>query len=645
MFASYRFRKVVVFISASLVLFISPPSISSETTATPNNVPQHIFNLDLCTLAYQLYHQSLCLPLDPWYDMFARVGSDRRDNICRFTHEYAASLNKAVPWMVLAGQEPESEAQKKGEGFYSGPAAARGLNDTNFKLDPILSNYKHIDTEIPTFNRDGERFLAVFKPSYALNIKVIEGVRYKNSMGWGSQHGVASPQLEPGQLPPFSALSKFHDVERYTIREYPQGEDHLIVFEGGTGNTASTEPSWSLMGFVLMKKESNGYDAHIVFRGSRSGASLSKTVWKAQDFIGDPKGNADWITDLRGSKQIEQPYISKVGKVTQGFAQALPTMLKPITRCCRELEQKYGAPKNIFVTGHSLGAGLASQYVSAVLQGGYGDDLKNEVKSWPWDKIKLIAYAQPVPGDPVFAANFDKISPAAEHYWVEGDAVVEATSNRFVSMVIDDAAHCGVQKKLNAVADCKDNPHEVFVIRDAMLRDLSLQNRPLSQQLGAENTWGYYQTFSKMLTGQAENFLFPGAAAPIIVTDANLRNILQTDNFSSEFANWLEKVYARMIADKSSYRMPSFSSTLDSRRQLVLDVAAWLRKPPTNDNAREIASLVNQFNLINGNLGLTEEEQWIFCGMILSRFQDSTLTLNELLSQPEIKACFDSRFN
>ena len=51
-------------------------------------------NSDLCTLAYQLYHQSLCLPLDPWYDIMSRVGSDRRTNICRLTHEYATHLGK-----------------------------------------------------------------------------------------------------------------------------------------------------------------------------------------------------------------------------------------------------------------------------------------------------------------------------------------------------------------------------------------------------------------------------------------------------------------------------------------------------------------------------------------------------------------------
>ena len=434
----------------------------------------------------------------------------------------------------------------------------------------------------------------------------------------------------------------YNDVERFQIREYPSGEDHLVVFEGGTGIAGATEPAWSLMGFVLMQKTPTGYDAHIVFRGSRSGSALSKTVWKAQDFIGNAKGNPDWITDLRGGKQIEQPLISKVGKVTQGFAESLPTMLGPITACCQYLEQKYPAPEHVFVTGHSLGAGLASQFVSAVEQGSYGDELRKAVKSWPWDNTTLMAFAQPIPGDSDWAANFNKISPASQHYWVAGDDVVEATSSRIVGLFIDKGEHGGIQNKLSAIADCKDNPHEVFVIRDALVRDLSQSDAALSQQLGRENTWGYYANFSKMLAAQPESYVYPGAPPPSIVTEGNLQKMLQHYNFGAEFDRWLEQVYAKMIADKSSYIGPHFQSTLDDRRKLVLDIVGWMRKPPMNDNAQELDNLVSEFGLIDGNLGLTDEEQWIYCALILSRIQSTSLTLQELQSRSEIKKCLES---
>ncbi len=590
------------------------PAIADQSNLDVSAVPQPIINLDLCTLAYQLYHQSLCLPLDPWYDMMSRVGSDRRDNICRFTHDYATMLGKANG----SNRDPWSE-----QGFYSGPNAARDWTNSNSNLDPIITNYKHIDTKLPAFTRDGERFTNVLAPTYLTkNIRFVDGVRYKS---------------KPTSFP-------FNDVELFQIRQYPSGNDHLVVFEGGTGIAGTTDPSWSLMGFVLMQKTPTGYDAHIVFRGSRSGSSLSKTVWKAQGMIGEHKGNPDWITDLRGVKQIDKPLITTVGKVTEGFAEALPTMLGPITGCCKYLEQKYPPPEHIYVTGHSLGAGLASQFVSSVLQGNFGSEVRKEVKTWPWDKTTLIAFAQPIPGDPVWAANFDKLSPTSEHYWVAGDDVVEATSGTIVGLIIDKGEHSGIQHTLNAVANCKDNPHEVFVIRAAMLRDMASQNAALSQQLGQENTWGYYDSFYKMLEGQPASYVYPGAPAPQFVTEENVQKVLQNSNFGPEFDRWLEQVYAKMIADKSSYIGPKFQSTLDERRQLVLNLVQWMRKPPSS-NAQELDGLESEFKIIDGNLGLTNEEQWIYCGMILSRMQKTPLTLKELLSKPAIKTCLDSKFD
>ncbi len=605
MYLSLNFQRGAILIWSVISLMFFLPTISMQSALASDaglqseSTPQSVFNLDLCTLSYQLYHQSLCLPLDPWYDMMSRVGSDRRTNICKFTHDYAKNLG----------------------GYYSGPNAARGFGESNFNLDPILSNYKYIDAQLPTFNRDGEIFLALQAPSYITqNIKTIEGVRYKS---------------RPTSYP-------HNDTERFSIRQYPGGDDHIVVFEGGTGSTGTiggagaTDPSWSLMGFVMMKKTQTGYDAHIVFRGSRSGSSLLKTVWRAQNFIGEPKGNPDWITDLRGMKQVEQPLISRVGKVTQGFSESLPTMLGTITACCKHLEQTYGAPQHIYVTGHSLGAGLATQFVSAVMQGSYGDELRQEVKSWPWQNATLLAYAQPIPGDPIWASNFDKLTPTSEHYWVAGDSVVEATSGRIVGMIIDKGEHSGVQKKLAMLSDCTDNPHEVFVIRAALVRDLQLQMK--------ENNWGYYENFSKMLKGQPKSYVIPGTAAPKFVTEENLRTVLRNCDFSTNLENWLEQSYARMIVDKSSYIGPKFQSTLDERKKLVLDIVSQMRKSSPNDNFANLGILENDYKLVDDTLGLSNEEQWIYCGMILSRLQNSGLTLQELQSSSMINACLDSKF-
>jgi len=138
-----------------------------ETRVADDTIPQNVLNLDLCTLAYQLYHQSLCLPLDPWYDIMSRPGSDRRTNIRRFTHDYAKTLGMAT------ATDKHSE-----QGFYSGPNAARGWANSNLNLDPVLTNYKQIDPKLPMFTRDGAIFLAALAPTYVTeNLKAVEGIR------------------------------------------------------------------------------------------------------------------------------------------------------------------------------------------------------------------------------------------------------------------------------------------------------------------------------------------------------------------------------------------------------------------------------------------------------------------------------------
>lgn len=634
-----RYRRAIVMGAAFVgLLFQNPQATWAQTVSNQtgqitsprsdsiaDKSEQSLLNLDLCTLAYQLYHQSLCLPLDPFYDLVSRTGSDRRSNICAFTHEYAATLGSK-----------NSDRSAFDGGFYSGPNSARGWTDSNVNLDPILTNYKHLDARLPAFTRDGERFIAIAAPAYVTsNIKAIDGVRYTH---------------KPTKFPSY-------EVENFRIKEYESGSDRLIAFEGGTGvvsvatatSSASataasatavshTTPSWSLMGFVLMQKTATGYDAHIVFRGSRSGASLATTVWKAQDKIGVAKGNPDWITDLHSGKQVEQPLISKVGKVTEGFSAALPTMLGTITGCCKFLEQNYPPPEHIYVTGHSLGAGLASQFVSAVEQGSFGDEIRQQVKSWPWQHISLLTYAQPIPGDPSWAADMNKNVPDSTHYWVEGDAVVESTSSKLVNMLIDEGSQCGAQKKLSLVPNCSDNPHEVFVIREGLLQN---QNSDIAKKHSSESTWGYYDSLSKMLRGEAKSYKNRNASSEALVSDTNLRQMLRCYNFGPEFAAWLEAVYAKMIAEKSSYIGPKFQSTLDERKKVVLAVASQLRKAATSDKSSELGALAEEFSLVNDKLGLSAEEQWIYCGMILAKLQDSSLNLDDLQSKPEIKNCID----
>lgn len=591
----------------------SNKTASNKTEGNSDAVPQQVVNLDMCTLSYQLYHQSLCIPLDPWYDIMSRVGSDRRENIYRFTHGYTN---------ILGRQRPDNNSKR---GYYSGPNSARGWTNSNLRLDPILTNYKQINPTMPAITRDGATFIAINAPRYITqNIRVVEGVRYRS---------------QPTSFPS-------NDVEKFSIQNTGRGTDHLLVFEGGTGVVDSSEPSWSPMGFVLMRRTSKGYDAHIVFRGSRSGAGLVKTVAKAQGVIGAPKGNSDWITDLQSNQQIVQRMISKSGTVTKGFAESLPTMLGPIKACCKYFQDNYPAPDHIYVTGHSLGAALATQFVSATLMGDFGIQMQRDVNKWPWSKMTLMAYAQPISGNPTWAAEFNRLSPSSEHYWVTGDAVVEASSKRAVRLFIDDGDHGGVQYKLGSVANCSDNPHEVFVIRAALLRDLTQKHPVLSQQqIGGVNSWGYYDTFSNMLSGQSKSYVYPGSLSPQIITEQNLRRILQRYNFGAEFSNWLEQVYAKMIIEKSSYIGFKLQRTLNKRHERVNQVVRRMRTPSTNNNALDISNLMDGFKVIDDNLGLTDEEQWIFLGMVLNRYENSAIPLGEFRRQPAIEKVFNSKLN
>ncbi len=579
----------------------------------PIQVPHFILNLDLCTLSYQLYHQSLTLPLDPWFDITARSGTDRRTNVCTFTHEYAKLLG--------APGAPSTNPRK---GFYSGPAAARGWAGGNLTLDPILTNYKQINPKLPMITRDGAKFLAAQAPGYVVDgMRLVEGARY-----------VGKPTNFPAG-----------NTEIFPICDYPGGDDHLVVFEGGTGVVGQSEPAWSLMGYVLWRKTTTGFDVHIVFRGSRSGAALGRTVLQAQSVIGQARGNADWVTDLGGTEQMGSPLLSRVGTMTKGFALAMPTMLGTIKAACKRIAQVNGAaPQNIFVTGHSLGAALASQFASAALIGSFGDQLRQELPAWPWQTTHLVAYAQPIPGNPLWSYTYN-IYGSSDSIWVKGDAVVEATSKRIVKWVTDVGEHCGAQVQLKKIEGCSDNVHETFVIRGALVRDASAV-RAMPPEVAGITPWAAYDTFSKMLAGQPSSYVYPGAAAPNIVTERNLRSVLLGCGIGLEFERWLEEVYIKMITDKSSYRGPHLQGTLDQRKLAVVQAIARMKVlAPSTNHQEALKNLTADLEIIKGELGTESEEEFICLAMILNYYQKTTLTLTELNLVPSIRKILESRLN
>ena len=108
-----------------------------------------LLNCDLAILAYQLYHQATVWPLDPWYEIIAHPGSDRRTTSMRTVHQNLPAVTGIV-----------------GGSHYSGPAAIRGHGVSNANLDPILTRFEAMDPWSPVWNGDGTNFVGVQTPSY-----------------------------------------------------------------------------------------------------------------------------------------------------------------------------------------------------------------------------------------------------------------------------------------------------------------------------------------------------------------------------------------------------------------------------------------------------------------------------------------------
>jgi hypothetical protein len=113
-----------------------------------------------------------------------------------------------------------------------------------------------------------------------------------------------------------------------------------------------------------------------------------------------------------------------VGKVHRGFAKSIKTILPNAFACLNKAAalSPRGAPENIFVTGHSLGGGLAQQFASAVLLGnqfgpdGSGPAMPRSLQQWPWQQMKLITYSAPRAGDPIWAETLTEKALQSEFH-------------------------------------------------------------------------------------------------------------------------------------------------------------------------------------------------------------------------------------
>jgi hypothetical protein len=347
--------------------------------------PYHplVYELDLAILAYQVHAQSMVWPIDPFYEEHADSRGTSRETFMALVRGWAARRG------------PEQIAAQAGLDAYRGPGVLAGLADSS-TLDPIIYDYARIHPWSPAISNNQDAWTEYLTPDVITRRirDVLVAARPVGSDG----SVIAVTPVAPGR-----------------VDSDPDASDTLCAFEGGTGDKgiAGLPPSYSLMGYVLARDRGDGgYDVHVAFRGSRSGSA-----WRAINEAlseNEASGNPDWVTDL-GWDKIHLEEVSTVGGLDRGFAHAMSHILPGAFACLASIGEARGtAPAAIYVTGHSLGGGLAQDFASAVLlgnsygPGGAGPAMPDALRTWPWQQLKLVTFSAPRGGDYPWATELSR---------------------------------------------------------------------------------------------------------------------------------------------------------------------------------------------------------------------------------------------
>jgi hypothetical protein len=362
---------------AAALLLASLSACEIDTDPLPpaelGTFPYHpvVFELDLAILAYQLHGQSMVWPIDPYYEEHAGGGTSR-ETMMALVREWAARRGPAQV-TAMAGLDA-----------YRGPGVLAGLDD-NPTHDPIVYDYARIHPWSHTITNNDGQWTEYLTPD-AITGRIRDVYVSARPIG-GDGSSVVLTQITPGR----------DDAD-------PDATDVLCAFEGGTGDRGEDgQPaSYSLMGFVLLRDTAGGgYDIHVTFRGSRSG-SASRAALEALS-SDEARGNPDWITDL-GWDTVQAADVTTTGGVHRGFARTMQSILPGAFQCLENAAalRPGVAPTSIYVTGHSLGGGLAQHFASAVLLGDPG--VPDTLRDWPWAQLKLVTFSAPRAGDYTWAA-------------------------------------------------------------------------------------------------------------------------------------------------------------------------------------------------------------------------------------------------